>query len=73
MTSVEPRYAAPLVALVATIPVALFILDRGAWAVVLSLVSVALIAASVYLLFGPAAEPHGGHEGAAAEADDPHA
>lgn len=73
MSAVAPRRVAPLVAIGAMVPVSLYILDRRAWVVGLSLVSVLLIAASVYLLFGPAAETHGGHEGDAPESDDPHA
>ena len=55
---IRPRLVAPLITLLAIIPGALFILDRGETFVVLSAVSVVLIAASLYLIFSPT---DGGH------------
>ena len=51
------RVAATLVALVALVPVALWLTTRSAPVVALALVNVFLIAGSVYTMFGPA----GGH------------
>lgn len=53
-TMFTPRYAAAL-ALLALAPLALYTLARGQDVVVLSAVSVLLIAGSLYLAFGPAA------------------
>ncbi|MFB6151935.1 MAG: hypothetical protein ABEJ40_09035 [Haloarculaceae archaeon] len=41
-------------ALLTLVPVALYILDKSATVVALSLVSVGLVAVSLYLMFGPA-------------------
>lgn len=56
----RPRLVAPIVALVALIPGALFILARGEMVVLLSTVSVVLIAASLYYIFSPVEETETG-------------
>lgn len=48
------RLVATGLALVAVVPVVLFLLDRSAEIVALSLVCVGLIALSLYLMLGPA-------------------
>jgi hypothetical protein len=50
----RPRLVGPLITLVALVPTALFILDRGETFVVLSLVSTVVIAASLYYMFSEA-------------------
>jgi hypothetical protein len=56
----RPRLVLPALALVAVIPGALFLLARGELVVLLSTVSVVLIAASLYYVFSPAdGEPTG--------------
>lgn len=50
---VQLRYTAVL-ALLALVPMAVYVADRGESVVALSAVSVVLIAASLYLVFGPA-------------------
>lgn len=52
------RLVATLLALVALVPGALFLLDRSAFVVALSLVSVLLIAGSLYTMLAPAEAPH---------------
>lgn len=52
------RVAATLVALVALVPAALWLTNRSTPVVALSLVSVLVIAGSVYTLFGPADDGH---------------
>jgi len=63
MTVDATRLATGLILLL-MVPVAAYIADRSAQLVGLSLVSVALVATSLYLMFGPAEEPdHGEHHG----------
>ncbi|MGM0591310.1 MAG: hypothetical protein ACQETI_06720 [Halobacteriota archaeon] len=52
------RFVAALVALLALVPVALFLLRRPAPVVALSLVSVVIIAGSVYYMLSPAEAEH---------------
>jgi len=54
------RVAAALAALVALVPVALWLTTRSTPVVALALVNVVLIAGSIYMMFGPAAGGHGG-------------
>jgi hypothetical protein len=50
------------IVLLLAVPVTVYILDRSASMVALSLVSVGLVAVSLYLMFGPAEAP-GHHDG----------
>ena len=54
MVSLPLRWAATTLALLALLPVAAFWLGRGVTVVGLSAVSVVIIAASIYLMFGEA-------------------
>lgn len=53
MAPTRMQLVAVVLALLPLVPVTLYILDRSTTYVALSLVSVALVAASLYLMFGP--------------------
>lgn len=53
MSPTRTQVVATVLAALPLVPVALYILDRSTAYVALSLVSVLLVAASLYLMFGP--------------------
>jgi len=53
MSPTRIQAAATLLAMLPLVPVTLYILDQSTTYVALSLVSVLLVAASLYLMFGP--------------------
>jgi len=57
---VSIRLVAPAIALAALLTGAVFMLSRGQLVVVLSFVSVVVIAASLYLMLGPGERGHTG-------------
>lgn len=58
---ISPRYIAAGLALLGLVPPAIFIVIRNAPIIGLSLVSVLVIATSLYVMFGPGEAESGGH------------